>query len=227
MVYVDGNVHLDKLGVFKGRRVSAIRARGATMIARGLFKFWLLTLLIPILKSPDQMLTQETNILDNYTHGAFFYLVMTVFNDVRFGATQIFTLIPQNDMFNAPFLATRIVFRFRGDRDVRLFSLLTFLVSGLIHEYICWASFRILQGRQLLFFLLSGLACLVQGLVGRRVELMARKVVPVKVVRETVQILATGAFFGWIGGLFIHPYMTSNLLRRTHSMFSVRFPWAP
>jgi hypothetical protein len=117
---------------------------------------------------------------------------------VTYGIQEIATLVRQNDMFNAPFLATsprdlwgkrwnisisytlrRIIFRFHGGHTL-LFGMLTFLGSGILvnliarkgffHEYLNYSAFRILSGEHMMFFLISGIVCAAQFSLQPKIE---------------------------------------------------------
>jgi hypothetical protein len=125
----------------------------------------------------------------------------------------------------------RVIFRFRGKTgDARIYALLSFFVSGCIHEYVCWASWRISRGENLAFFMISAIACMIQQIVessrmGKEIGRGLHRVVP-GVVLESISILVTQFLFANIGVLFVGPYVESNMLRRSSGFFGITFPWA-
>jgi hypothetical protein len=91
-------------------------------------------------------------------------------------------------------------------------SICIFVFSGIMHEYFVYVTFRTLSGDQLIFFVLQGLAVIVEYLLK---HILRRIHVP-----KTIGFIITFVFNGLTAGYFIQPWL-SYFNRRQKLKYSV------
>lgn len=121
----------------------------------------------------------------------------------------------------------RIIFRFRAPGSKSpLLALTVFLASGLVHEYLAWASFRMLTGENLVFFVVTGAATIVQVYLTGRLEFITLLQSEWPIATRLTAIFCNTLFFALMGKHFINVYVQGPFFHeQTYAWIGIKYWW--